>query len=175
MAGEFGLNNTEAVELCRVALNKHKTPVSRLLSFSIKMLKKTNPGLRLIVSYADANQGHIGAIYQATNWIYVGEFATERGIIINGKLIHRRTINSRYGTSSIEWLKTNIDPVAEVVRGFPKYKYLYPLDDAMRKQVEVLRKPYPKRGTGETDSAAQTNVQTGGASPTVPLSKVETP
>jgi hypothetical protein len=52
---------------------------------------------------------------------------------------------------------------------YGKHRYLYPLDDAMRKQIEPLRKPYPKRGTGETDNAAQPNAQTGGASPTVPL------
>ena len=50
-----------------------------------------------------------------------------------------------------------------------KYKYLFPLDDAMRKQIEPLRKPYPKRGRGETDSASQSNEKTGGASPTRPL------
>lgn len=28
------------------------------------------PGLRLVVSYADAGQGHVGTIYQATGWLY---------------------------------------------------------------------------------------------------------
>jgi len=165
MAGEFGLSNIQACELCRVALNKHISPVSKILSLSIKMLKKSNPGLRLIVSYADSNQGHIGGIYQATNWIYIGEVATERGTILNGKLTHRRTINSKYRTSAIEWLKKNIDPKAEVIDGTPKYKYLFPLDDAMRKQIEPLRKPYPKRERGETDNAPQSNAETEGASP----------
>jgi len=47
-----------------------------------------------------------------------------------------------------------------------KYKYLFPLDDAMRKQIEPLRKPYPKRESGEIDNAVSSNSQTGGASPT---------
>jgi hypothetical protein len=51
-----------------------------------------------------------------------------------------------------------------------KYRYLMPLDDAMRKQIEPLRKPYPKRGEGETDNAAGSNQQTEGASPISPLS-----
>ena len=52
-----------------------------------------------------------------------------------------------------------------------KYRYLYPLDAAMRTQIAPLAKPYPKRGTGETDNAPGTNPETGGASPTVPLSE----
>ena len=39
----------------------------------------------------------------------------------------------------------------------------------MRKQIEPLRKPYPKRGRGEIDSASQTNEKTDGASPIRPL------
>ena len=29
-------------------------------------------GKRIVVSFADTEQGHIGAIYQATNWLYTG-------------------------------------------------------------------------------------------------------
>ena len=47
----------------------------------------------------------------------------------------------------------------------PKHKYLFPLDDAMRKQIEPLRKPYPKRERGEIDNAPQSNAETEGASP----------
>jgi hypothetical protein len=50
-----------------------------------------------------------------------------------------------------------------------KYRYLMPLDPAMRAQIAPLAKPYPKRGTGEIDNALQSNAETGGASPTVPL------
>jgi hypothetical protein len=44
-----------------------------------------------------------------------------------------------------------------------------PLDNETRKQIEPLRKPYPKRGRGEIDNALHTNAETGGASPTRPL------
>jgi len=46
----------------------------------------------------------------------------------------------------------------------------------MRAQIAPLAKPYPKReqrGTGEIDSAPGSNRETGGASPTVPLSETE--
>jgi hypothetical protein len=46
--------------LCRIALSKHATPVSRIISIAMKMLKREMPGIRLLVTYADLNQGHEG-------------------------------------------------------------------------------------------------------------------
>src|SRR5690606_854940 len=65
----FGLSMNETAELCRVALGKHITPVSRIVAISLKMLKRQCPGLRLVVSYADVDQNHHGGIYAAGNWI----------------------------------------------------------------------------------------------------------
>ena len=93
------------------------------------------------------------------NWVYVGSSLAQREVMHNGKVMHKRTAHSLFGTvkgmtySPVLW----------------KYKYLYPLDSAMRAQVEPLRKPYPKRGTGERDNAPGSNRETGSASPTVPL------
>jgi hypothetical protein len=91
------------------------------------MLKREMQKLRLLVSYADLNQGHEGKIYQASNWLFVGATGTEASIVLNGKITHRRTINSKYGTSTIEWLQRHVDPRAGRVEGKPKYKYLLPL------------------------------------------------
>lgn len=165
----YGLRQQEVCELTRVALSRHKTPTSKIVVFSLKMLKKQSPGIKLVVSYADANQGHYGGIYQASNWLYCGETESDGGQRINGKIIHRRTVFSRYGRQDIEWLKQNVDPNSHYIKALPKHKYLMPLDKEMRKQIEPLRKPYPKRGRGEIDYASQSNEEIGGASPTRPL------
>jgi hypothetical protein len=143
LAGEYKLKMTECTELCRVALNTHRTPVSRILSIAVKMLKHEMPGIRLLVSYADLNQGHEGKIYQASNWVFVGETGYEAGIMLRGKLTHRRTINSKYGTSTVEWLQKHVDPNARRLEDRPKYKYLLPLDEEIAEHVKRLRKPYP--------------------------------
>jgi hypothetical protein len=143
LAGEYGLKMTECTELCRVALKKHVIPVSRILSIAVKMLKREMPGIRLLVSYADLNQGHEGKIYQASNWVFVGETGHEAGIMLKGKLTHRRTINSKYGTSTIEWLKKHVDPHASRHEGKPKYKYLLPLDNEIGERIKSLSKSYP--------------------------------
>jgi len=101
----YGLDSNEVCELARVALNKHKSNVSQIVSYTIRKIKKDFKNMKLIVSYADSDKGHIGKIYQAMNFIYEGLFAKESGIIVNGKLTHRRSVNSKYGTSSLEILK----------------------------------------------------------------------
>jgi len=99
------------------------------------MLKKQSPNLRLIASYADPKEGHIGTIYQAMNWVYVGISKPQPAARINGKIIHKRTIHSQFGT-----LKGQ-----ELTKLLWKHKYLYPLDRAMRRQIAPLAQPYPKR------------------------------
>jgi len=134
------------------------------------MFKHEMPGIRLLVSYADLNQGHEGKIYQASNWIFVGETGTEAGIVLQGKITHRRTINSKYGTSTIEWLQKHVDPRAGRVEGKAKYKYLLPLDDEIAERVKLLSKSYPKkRATSETSDTPGVHPGEGRAARTVAL------
>ena len=135
----------QVLELVRIALNGKQNNVSKPLSVSLKLIKKDIPLLDLVVSYADANQKHHGGIYQATNWIYIGEFAREKGIKIKGEIIHRRTVSSRYGNCRMGWLRENVDPNAKKIDGKPKFKYLYPLNNNMKEKVKDLSKPYPKQ------------------------------
>jgi hypothetical protein len=142
IGGPYGLSGVQVCELTRVALREHTTPVTRMLSQAISMLKKQCPGLRLVVSYADQNHGHHGGIYQAGNWTYVGEVRMD-AVLFFGKPTHRRTIYSHYNTNSIEWLRANVDPNVRWIEAPGKYKYLYPLDKAMRRQIAALALPYP--------------------------------
>src|SRR6266542_2365426 len=170
LAGEYKLKMTECAELCRIALTDHNTPVSKILSIAVKLLKREMPGIRLLVSYADLNHGHQGKIYQASNWLFVGETGHEAGIMLNGKLTHRRTINSKYGTSTIEWLQQHVDPRATRYEGKPKYKYLLPLDDEMAGTIKTLAKSYPgKCATSETSDTPGVRPGEGRAARTVAL------
>ena len=101
MAKHLNCEVTECAELCRVALNKHKTEVTRILSISRILLKKVCPSLKILFSYADkTNQNHKGTIYIADNWEYMGERKTCNGAyyIINGKKIHGRSARAKYGS-----------------------------------------------------------------------------
>lgn len=167
----FGLSQLECVELVRVALASHATPTSRIVAVACRMLRKLSPGVRLVISFADARQGHIGTIYQAGGWVYSGTGTDDPRSRPycgpDGRTRHWRTVAGvlaakGYPSTSEAAERLGYLPLEKM----PKYRYLYPLDDAMRKQIEPLAKPYPKRERGETDSAPQTNAETGGASPT---------
>lgn len=60
----------KVVELARlVVTTNEKNAASFLIGASLKMI-----GDAIVVSYADCNEhvGHVGYVYQATNWIYTG-------------------------------------------------------------------------------------------------------
>ena len=171
LGNAYGLKQTEVCELTRVALTSHLTPVSRIVSVAIRFVAKCSPGVRLVISFADPLQNHVGGIYQAGNWIYSGCTSPDRYYIdTNGRKWHSRQCSvtgfkPQYGTLR------KVPKISECkkVETPGKHRYLYPLDAAMRAQIAPLAKPYPKRGAGETDNAARSNGQTGGASPTAPL------
>jgi len=147
LGAEFGLTGqTEVCELTRVALDKHESKVTENLYKSIKILHQTNPGLQLIVSYADMNQNHLGKIYQANSWIYVGltGVGSTTQFIINGEIVHNRTVSMLGWKANIKWLREHIDKNAQKLPNNGKHKYLYPLNKKMRKSIEKFRKPYPK-------------------------------
>jgi len=133
-------------ELVRVALNGKQESTSKALSISLKLVKKNNPLLKLIVSYADIDQEHTGVIYQATNWYYLGETAQlQSAFIINGKKTHNKTIHSKGLVQSLESVRKHLDPNATKFYSKGKRKYIYPLDKTMIHLCKSLSKPYPKK------------------------------
>lgn len=163
----YGLKQTEVCELTRVALTAHKSPVSRILSVSLKLLRGICPGLRLVVSYADPMHGHIGGVYQANGWIYTGVSEARHATqlrLASGELIHKRTATARFGTSVASAIPGSVrSPVMD------KHKYLMPLDDEMRDRIAPLAKPYPKRAGSTASDATATHAGEGGAIPTPAL------
>lgn len=152
---QYKLPQGSVLELTRVALNGKQEQTSQAVAMSIKQLKKDVPHCRLIVSYADCDQSHLGTIYQATNWIYTGteNQGTVSAFIIHGKKTHKKSIYSKEVIidgkkmpcpQTLEMVRRFLDPNAEVFHTEGKRKYLMPLDKQMRKQIAPLAKPYPK-------------------------------
>jgi hypothetical protein len=77
-------NNKHLVlELNRLVLKYNKkNEASMLVGKSIKLLPKP----KIIISYADISQNHIGYIYQATNFIYTGLSAKRKEWQMTGKI-----------------------------------------------------------------------------------------
>ena len=171
LSSPFGLKPTEACELVRVALAPGRVhPTSRCLAISLKMLRRQSPGIKLVVSYADTKEGHLGVIYQATNWLYLGA-STQPYLRVRGKIEHPRSLYDRYGRGGqqIAWLRKHVDPNAERVEMPPKLKYVYCFDKALRRRLEAISQPYPKCVESIGSDAPGSQPGEGGASPTSTL------
>jgi hypothetical protein len=100
----FGLAQDQIAELTRIALGPgHAAPVSRVLAIVVRLLRRSNPGLELLISYSDQRQGHDGrGVYAACNWTYLDVTAREATLWIHGREVHARTISSKYGTRELQ-------------------------------------------------------------------------
>jgi len=131
---EYANNVLELNRLC--LLNNGKNQSSFLVSKSIKLLPKPT----IVVSYADTAQGHIGYVYQATNFLFTGT-TKERTDMSNGEGKH-----SRHGK----------DPNIRQFRS-AKHRYVYFHGDKRQKK-ELLSKlnysigAYPKGESSRYDS-----------------------
>lgn len=149
LVNAYGLDQTQGCELVRVALDDaHTTPTTQVVAGALRVLKDTNPGLRLVVSFADEGQGHLGTIYQAGNWLYLGAVEHQH-YRVRGEMVHPKTLHARYGAGgqSIPWLREHVDPNAERVPMPAKHRYVMPLDRAMRRQLLPLVQPAPRPPT----------------------------
>ena len=92
----YGVPKIEIAQLVRLALREHKTPCSRIIRVSIKLLTEAMPGLRLLVSFADTGQDHLGTIYQAANWVYTGRIKSQPVYVHKetGVVYHNRNVMS---------------------------------------------------------------------------------
>ena len=167
----YGLTMFEVVELCRVALDKHASHVTRIVALSLRFLKKRCAKTRLVVSYADPEQGHYGGIYQGGNWAFIGTGgSTEAFYDAKGNRIHTRTAatnghKKQFGRN----VASRKGLITRRAKLLPKLKYLMPLDEAMRRQILPLSKPYPKRAEGETKDTLAIHARESGSLPTSAL------
>ena len=168
LGSPYGLTQRECVELSRVALTKHSTPVSRILSIALRFLVNANPKLRLVVSFADRDQSHHGGIYQATNWIYDGTGSPATFYLIHGKKTHPRTIGLAGHIQNLQGAK-KMDKNAKAIQCQGKHRYLMPLDAEMRKRILPLARPYPKRADSMGGHASGFQPEEGGSTPTSAL------
>ena len=167
MGKRYGLVMTQICELARVALTHHQTPVTRICRIALCLLQKSNPGLKLVVSFADPDHGHHGGIYQAGNWIYCGMSHAELQFFDAGRWKHRREVVSQYCFGNIRQMPDYKHMPNRLLPG--KHRYLYPLDAAMRAQILPLAQPYPKRAVSTAASAPVLQAGEGGSSPTTAL------
>lgn len=160
----YNLSNGEVIELTRMALNGKQESTSKALAISIRLLTKYMPLVRLIISFADTKQNHIGTIYQATNFFYTGTVKTTPDYFYRGRWMHQRQINSLLGSL----LKLPKDTPKR--KGYDKIRYIYPLHKSLVPLCKSLSKPYPKTQAELPHKGEGQSIQIAGAfDSTIPL------
>jgi hypothetical protein len=159
LGARYGLRQTEVAELSRVALREHEAPVSRIVSVAARMLCRHCPGLRVVFSFADPAQGHVGAIYQAMGWTYLGTTAPSRVFVdARGRRWHPRMVSAT-GVKRVYGAPRRVTRITDcTVSNAPgKHRYALPLDDEIRVRLMPLARPYPKRERSAESGTAATS------------------
>ena len=145
------LNNDDVLELTRLWLKDEepKNSESYFIGKIFDWLRK-NTNIKVLISYSDPMQNHLGTIYQATNWLYQGnDTMLVKSFMhkVNGKLLHPRTTVAKYGTIKTEEL-LKIDENYERIEMKKKHRYIYILHKEDRQRIIKKLKhpilPYPK-------------------------------
>jgi hypothetical protein len=142
------------LELNRLCLDEghDKNLPSSLVSRSLKMLPRPS----IVVSYADTSMGHIGYVYQATNFLYTG-LSDQHSMwhIDSTDGVHSRHIFDIYG--GINKAKTILGD--KMVRGERPRKHRYVQLIGSKTEVKQMRRAlnypicsYPKGTTNRYNS-----------------------
>lgn len=159
-SGICGKEYSEKVlELNRLCLeNNSKNESSFLVSNSIKMLPKPS----IIVSYADTAQGHVGYVYQATNFLYTGLSAYRVDWTVKGlEHKHSKTLSNGMTLESIK--EKYGDDFYYAIRS-RKHRYIFfhgskTDKKVMRSKLNYDVLPYPKGDSQRYDSSGVVKTQ----------------
>ena len=137
-------------------------------SFFVGQCFKQLPKPLIVVSYADKSFGHHGYIYQATNFLYLGESHTQMDWKVKGlEHLHSRTLMDEFAFESnrIEKLKQKYgDRMYQVMRE-PKNKYVMFIGSKtkikeLKKSLLIEPLPYPKGDNKKYNASYQPITQT---------------
>jgi len=104
---------------------------SRVLGVVLRALKKYT-SLKFLVTYADPAQEHLGIIYQATGWLYIGlSQAMPLYDIGDGRSRHSRSLSHAYGSRSAEYFARHGIQVKKIPQT-AKHRYIQFLDPSWK-------------------------------------------
>ena len=145
-----GATPRDCATLVRVWLSDQlpRNSESKVIGVVLRALRRQT-SLKFVLAYADPAAGHLGAIYQATGWVYTGlSSAMSLYDLGDGVPRHSRSLGYSLGTHSMEHLRSNGISVRTVPQS-PKHRYLYFLDRSWRDRLRVPALRYPKGGSSD--------------------------
>jgi len=143
---KYGKQECDVVELRRLVCLDccERNTESWLIAKCLHVLKKQTE-YRICVSYADPYHGHFGIIYQAANWNYEGQTASD--VLLKteeGRLYHSRALRTKYKGEFKPFVKRlrklKEDGKLTEINVPGKHIYTY----SMKGTQKPTRLPYPK-------------------------------
>ena len=151
------------LELNRLCCDEIKNGASFLIGNSLRMLPKPS----VVVSFADTDQGHVGYVYQATNWIYTGLSAKRTDWKIKGmEHLHGATIAdmSRGRENRAAYMRERFGDDFSLEQRPRKHRYVYFAGDKTQKKQMMAAllypvEPYPKGKSRRYDAGGDVQTQ----------------
>lgn len=153
----------KVLELNRLCCESSKNTASQLVGASLRLLPKPS----VVVSFADIGQGHVGYIYQATNFIYTGLSAKRTDWKVKGKEhLHGATIadESRGQENRAEWMRAKYGDDFSLSERSRKHRYVF-FAGSKKQQSEMKSAllyevaPYPKGDSRRYDASGNIPIQ----------------
>ena len=152
------------LELNRLCCENSENIASILVGRSLRMLPKPS----IIVSYADLSQGHVGYVYQATNFIYTGLSAKRTDWKVRGKEhLHSATISdeSRGMENRSKWMREKYGDDFYLEDRPRKHRYVYfcctnKSKTKFLKSLKYSIQSYPKGESKRYDTSSTIITQT---------------
>jgi hypothetical protein len=143
----YGAKNHEVVCLARLWLDDRlgRNSESRVLGTILRVLRRKQITIKALFAYSDPVLGHLGTIYQATGFLYLGEStAMPRYKLPDGSVHHSRSLSHSYGTHSRHHFASfGVD--VELVRQAPKHTYVALIDPSWKAKLIRPVLPYPTK------------------------------
>jgi hypothetical protein len=140
------LHRTEVLELTRLYIfdGYGTNAESWFVGQSFKWLRKNAPHIKGLISYSDPKAGHLGTVYQATNWIYQGNRIRPNDswlfrLTEDGEWQHGRTVFPYWGTNNPEKIREKISSPIWLKKEPRKHRYIYILSDLKSERKKILK------------------------------------
>ena len=150
ICGEDEMHNVYELNRLWIHPDVPKNAASYFVSRTLKMLDK-----EIVVSFADTSVGHVGYVYQASNFLYCGLSAKFKDPKVRG-MEHMHHATYAHGMTMAQVREKYGDENVYYVERPRKHRYVY--FNAPKKRKKALRKklrykvlPYPKGDTHKAE------------------------
>lgn len=162
-----GTGNREYLELNRLWLHGSlpRFTGSRVMRMALKYIRIAHPEVQWVMSFADERCKRFGAIYQACNYLYLGEH-TAVVWELDGEWFHKIDVTARRGKEGSRGVRIRGRLHEATVHRFRQFRYIRFLHRSARKRLRLPVLPYPKPNAGEADDGTAPGHQPGGGGST---------